>query len=133
VNNTFGERHSYVIPVDGALRQHCGKRFYVSPFNRVEGEYDFTFNTPGEDLKLAVALSTGDGPCLSAWFTGTRRSLDDASLLRSFASLPLMPIKVIGGIHWEAAKLWLKGLRLQKRPLPPDPPVSFAGEKSEHI
>lgn len=131
VNNTFGERHSYVIPVDGASRQSCAKQLYVSPFNKVEGRYDFNFQTPGDDLKLSVTLSTQQGPCLSAWFTGNRTPLTDAALLRSFIGLPLLPLKIIGGIHLEAAKLWWKGMRLVKRPLPPAAPVSIAKSARE--
>lgn len=119
VNNTFGERHSYVIPADEGLHQTCAKKFYVSPFNHVEGHYDFKFQAPGDRLTLAIKLTTREGPKLTAWFAGTRRALTDLALLRSFVGLPLLPLKVFGAIHWEAAKLWLKGLRPVARPAPP--------------
>ncbi len=125
VSNTFGERHSYVVPVDGTSNQSCEKRFYVSPFNKVEGHYDFTIAAPHEQLKLGIRLTDSNGPCLNAWFSGTRQELTDSALLRSFFSLPLLPLKILGGIHWEALKLWLKGMRLQHRPEPLQPPVSF--------
>ena len=126
VNNTFGGRHSYAIPAGDDLHQSCGKRLYVSPFNTDAGRYDFILQEPGEELKLGITLSTADGPCLKAWFTGTRLPLTDGNLLRSFISLPLLPFKVFGGIHWEAAKLWLKGLRLKSRPAPPPTHVSIS-------
>lgn len=126
VNNTFGERHSYVIPAGAGRRQTCAKRLYVSPFNAVEGHYDFTIDTPGDKLSLAIALTAPDGPRLNAWFSGTRITLTDGALARSFIGLPLLPLKIVGAIHWEAAKLWLKGLRLVARPAPPTLPVSFA-------
>lgn len=125
VSNTFGERHSYVVPVDGTSNQSCEKRFYVSPFNKVEGHYDFTIAAPHEQLKLGIRLTDSNGPCLNAWFSGTRQELTDSALLRSFFSLPLLPLKILGGIHWEALKLLLKGMRLQHRPEPLQPPVSF--------
>jgi uncharacterized protein len=125
VSNTFGERHSYVIPVEGSNNQSCDKRFYVSPFNKIEGNYDFTVTSPAEHLKLAIRLTDSNGPCLNAWFSGSRVELSDRALLRSFLSLPLLPFKILGGIHWEALKLWLKGMRLQQRPKPLQPPVSF--------
>ena len=126
VNNTFGERHSYVIPVDDSQSQTCSKKFYVSPFNKVEGHYDFTIGPPGDELKLGIRLTNADGPCLNAWFAGTKQKLTDAALTKSFLGLPLLPLKIIGGIHWEAVKLWFKGMRLVKRPVPQTPPVSFS-------
>ena len=59
VNNTFGGRHSYVIPVEGGDGQSCPKRLYVSPFNAVEGHYGFRFSVPGERMALGVSLATG--------------------------------------------------------------------------
>lgn len=126
VNNTFGERHSYVIPVDESGTQSCDKKFYVSPFNPVEGHYDFRIQPPGDDLKLAITLATEQGPRLTAWFSGKQLPLTDANLLRSFFSLPLMPLKIIGGIHWEAIRLWIKGMRLVKRPPPLEPAISIS-------
>ena len=126
VNNTFGERHSYVIPVGETAHQSCDKKFYVSPFNRVEGHYDFNIQTPGEELKLGIRLTNSEGPCLNAWFSGGKLPLTDGALLKSFLSLPLLPLKIVGGIHWEAAKLWLKGMRLVKRPVPLKPSVSIS-------
>lgn len=126
VSNTFGERHSYIVPVDETNRQSCKKRFYVSPFNKVEGHYDFTIQSPADELKLGIRLTDSNGPCLNAWFSGTKQELTDQALLRSFLSLPLLPLKIIGGIHWEALKLLIKGMRLQQRPKPLTPPTSFS-------
>ena len=126
VNNTFGERHSYVIPAGGNLHQSCSKALYVSPFNSVEGHYDFNVAVPSEKLTLGITLTTPDGPRMTAWFSGSRMALTDRKLLRSFLGLPLLPLKIIGGIHWEAFKLWLKGLRLEKRPTPAKTQVSFS-------
>jgi len=126
VSNTFGERHSYVVPVDETNQQSCEKRFYVSPFNKVEGYYDFTIELPADVLKLSIRLTDSNGPCLNAWFSGNKQELTDRALLRSFFSLPLLPLKIIGGIHWEALKLWIKGMRLQQRPRPANPPISFS-------
>jgi uncharacterized protein len=125
VNNTFGERHTYAVPVGQGASPSASKMMHVSPFNLVEGRYRFRAEPPGETLRLGIALTTDEGPCLNAWFTGERRELSDTNLLRSFVSLPLLPLRVVGGIHWEALKLWRKGLPIRRKPAPPASPLTF--------
>jgi DUF1365 family protein len=115
VNNTFGERHSYLIPVDddsGVIRQSCEKTMYVSPFLPMDCTYHFRVRRPGDRLSLAIHETQGGQPILDAWFTGEQRPLTDASLLKATLSIPLMTFKVVVGIHWEAFKLWRKGVPL---------------------
>lgn len=126
VRNTFGERHAYVIPAGKSGHQSHAKAFYVSPFNAVEGRYAFKAEMPGDDMFLGVTLHVDDAPVLQAWFKGTRIALSDATLIRSFFSLAVQPLKVVGGIHLEAFKLWWKGLRLSPRPAALRPNVSIA-------
>lgn len=130
VNNTFGGRHSYVVPVKGTLAQHAEKHFFVSPFNKVEGRYSFHFTEPSEKLALGVALSVAEKPVLKAYVSGSRRTLDDKQLLGSFARVPFLTLKVIAGIHLEALRLWWKGLKLNKRPKGPNHTVDFIPEGS---
>jgi DUF1365 family protein len=128
VNNTFGERHTYLIPVEhteaGAIRQACDKQFYVSPFMPVAGRYDFKVEPPGETLGLVINYGDDAGLLLHASFRGRRMPLDDRGLLRAAIRYPLMTFKVIAGIHWEAAKLWRKRVPLIDRPPPPACPVT---------
>jgi uncharacterized protein len=127
VSNTFGERHTYVMPVVGSNAvQSCAKTFYVSPFNAVNGRYSFHAPPPADRLAVGVALKDEQGPILKAYVTGKRSAFDDRTLLRALVSLPLMTFKVIAGIHWEALRLRIKGLHLVKRP-PPPPPYEIAG------
>jgi uncharacterized protein len=116
VHNTFGNRHSYVA--DGfepgqPLRHETAKCMRVSPFNKVEGSYVLGASEPGEQVMVSVAHSTPDGPLLNAVFKGKRKPLTNTQLMRVFFGLPWMSVKVIAAIHWEALKLWQKGLKLQ--------------------
>jgi uncharacterized protein len=128
VNNTFGERHSYLIPVseaDGLIRQECDKRFYVSPFIRVDGRYRFRVTPPGERLSIGITQMDANGTLMHAAFEAERQTLDDRTLAVNFVRYPLMTLKVVGGIHWEALKLWRKGVPIVRRPSPPSQPVTI--------
>lgn len=116
VHNTFGGRHCYVagpFAAGEAGFATADKTFRVSPFNRIEGHYGLRASLPGETATVGVNLHTDEGPLLKAYFHGERRPFTSGQLLRVFFTLPLMTLKVIGGIHWEALKLLLKGLKLQ--------------------
>lgn len=125
VNNTFGGRHSYVVPVSENQAQHAEKSFFVSPFNKVEGQYSFHFTEPAAKLALGVALSIAGKPVLNAYVSGVRRTLDDKQLFAAFARFPFLTLKVISGIHLEALRLWWKGLKLNKRPKGPNHTIDF--------
>jgi uncharacterized protein len=122
VRNTFGELHSYVLPVQpgevsaAGVRQQQDKLFYVSPFIEMPMRYHFRVSPPGESVKLRILETDAEGPLLSATFSGRRRELTTASLLRSLFALPLVTFKIVAAIHWEALRLWLKGVRLVPRP-----------------
>lgn len=123
VHNTFGERHSYLIPTgtpSGVLRQRCRKAFYVSPFMDMEMSYEFRVHPPGERVAIAIQGSGAEGPLINACLVGARRALSDRALLRAFIAVPAVTLKVIAAIHWQALRLWLKGLRLRPRPERPD-------------
>lgn len=128
VNSTFGERHTYLIPVEGSerpLRQEADKRLHVSPFMPMQLLYRFRVDPPGETVRVAVEVRDAGGPVLTASFAGRRRALSDGSLLRTFAAYPLQTLVVMTAIHWEAVKLLLKGLRLRAGPPAPADPVSY--------
>jgi DUF1365 family protein len=127
VNNTFGERHSYLMPVrDEAdpIRQSCEKRFYVSPFMPMEMTYTFRVSRPGARVCVAIDAAGAEGKMITTSFAGVRSKLTDWGLLRNFLIMPVLGLKVLAGIHWEAAKLFVRGLRLKDRPAPPRIPVT---------
>lgn len=119
VCNTFNERHTYVIPTDEAeaeaiLRHRCAKEMYVSPFMPMNCEYNFRISPPNEAVTINIGESDPDGPLLFATFSGRRRPLSDKGLLNMLLKYPLMTLKVMGGIHWEALKLWWKGVPIYR-------------------
>lgn len=122
VRNTFGDIHAYVLPVKSddvsaaGVRQTQDKRFYVSPFVEMAMRYHFRVGLPGDRVKLRILETDSEGPLLSATFNGHRRPLTTQELLSSLLSLPLVTLKVVAAIHWEALRLWLKGVRLVPRP-----------------
>ena len=124
VRNTFGDIHSYVLPVRpsqasaAGIRQQQDKQFYVSPFVEMAMRYHFRILPPADTVRLRILETDREGPLLAATFNGRRRALTTAALLRSFVTLPLVTLKIVVAIHWEALRLWLKGARLVPRPAP---------------
>lgn len=132
VSNTFGERHGYLIPVSGGaggrVRQTCRKELYVSPFLAMEMRYDFSVALPDERTTVAIAEHDRAGLLLTASFAGDRRPFGDRQLLRVFLTVPLLTLKVTGGIHWEALRLWIKGVPLTERPPAPERAVTLVAD-----
>lgn len=128
VHNTFGQRHTYVIPAAqtgaGPIRQTCEKAFYVSPFLPMQMRYDFTVVPPSASVTVGIAGRDRDGPLIATALRAQARPLTARNLLALFFTHPLMTLKVISAIHWEALLIWRKGIALVKRPPPPREPVS---------
>jgi uncharacterized protein len=122
VRNTFGDIHAYILPVqpghisDAGIRQQHDKQFYVSPFIDMAMRYHFRVSPPAESVRLRILETDREGPLLAASFSGRRRALTTPALLRSVFSLPLVTLKIMAAIHWQALRLWLKGARLVPRP-----------------
>ncbi len=148
VRNTFGDIHAYALPVrpgelsKAGLRQRQDKLFYVSPFLDMALRYHFRVSPPGGSVKLRILETDRAGPLLAATFHGRRRDLTSAQLLRSFFALPLVTLKIVAAIHWEALRLWVKGARLVPRPSPSPVQTAFevrantglaSGESTDYI
>lgn len=129
VNNTFGQRHSYALAVNGQQVHRAQKELYVSPFNAVIGEYHFGVMLAHGHLRMNIALFEGAAFKFCARFNGQQQEFSDAALLRSVFSLLVQPLKIIGGIYLEALKLYLKGLRLASRPAHAKFSVTFSKVK----
>jgi DUF1365 family protein len=127
VRNTFGQRHTYVAPVrpgdvtPAGIRQTRAKIFHVSPFVEMGARYHFRILPPGRTVRLRIHETAGGEPLLSATFNADATPLTDRNFALCLARFPFMTLKVIGGIHWEALKLWLKGAKFLRSPPPPEP------------
>ena len=141
VSNTFGQRHSYVFPhlspeQGGHFPRHsCRKNFYVSPFLPMEADYSFRLSLPCADtdapLRLAIGYhGHGGGDRLNAVLVARPVPLSDGAIARAVMRHPALTVKVIAGIHWEALKLWTKGLPLFHRPSPPARAYSVAPQQA---
>ena len=112
VHNTFGGRHSYVMTADTAgvpVRHACDKAFFVSPFLPMGLRYEFQVAPPGEAIAIAIRAVGPDGPVLRAALAGQRRALTDRELLRAALAFPLVAVKTMAAIHWQALRLLAKG------------------------
>ncbi|MCB8876602.1 DUF1365 domain-containing protein [Acidisoma silvae] len=127
VNNTFGQRHSYLIGVENpesrSIRQATRKVFHVSPFMPMDMEYRFRVLPPGKRLSVVIdgmgAVGGATGKVITAGLSGQRVELTDAALLGAVLKSPALGLKVIAGIHWEALKLWRKKVGFYPKPAPP--------------
>lgn len=128
VSNTFGQRHSYLLEVGqtpgAAIHQSALKCLHVSPFMAMDQTYSFCVMPPGERLAVGITSRDAGGPVLTAVLEAGRQPLTDTALLRTFAAMPLMTIKVVAAIGWEALKLWLKRVPVHRLPAAPSEPVT---------
>ncbi|MGH8493618.1 MAG: DUF1365 domain-containing protein [Moraxellaceae bacterium] len=130
VNNTFGERHCYLlqapegfcITADSPLQAR--KVFHVSPFFPVSGEYRFQFRYEDECSDARIHYQENGQLLLTTTLLGKAQPLDDRHLLRLFLSLGWSTLLVVLRIHWQALRLWLKGITFHRKPAPPAQEIS---------
>ena len=119
VKNTFGEQHTYVFKTEDekVIINDCSKKFHVSPFIEMECHYYFRVLKPSDKISVIIDQKDKDGKLLNASQDGKAAELNEKNLLTSYISHPLMTFKIIAAIHYEALKLWLKGIKIIKRKL----------------
>lgn len=132
VNNTFGERHCYLLrcgadgqPPAFGRELRAAKVFHVSPFCAIEGSYRFRFMRTDPDARAPARVVAridhhdADGPLLRTSVSGLLRPLSAARLRSTFLRMPLLTLGVVARIHGQALKLWLKGMPFFRKPAPP--------------
>ena len=117
VKNTFGEQHTYIFKVDNnnLLQHYCSKKFHVSPFIEMDCNYFFRILKPAEKISVIIDQYQLDEKILFASQDGRRVDFNSKELLKSYIKHPLMTFKIISAIHFEAFKLWAKGIRFVKK------------------
>ncbi len=117
VKNTFNEQHTYIFKIKNNenIQQKCKKKFYVSPFMDMETYYNFKLLNPEKKLSVFIKQSDKKETILTATQTGDRKEFSVKQLMINFFKYPLMTIKIIGSIHYEALLLWKKGAIYRKR------------------
>ncbi len=120
VCNTYREMKLYFISKEqmneGRFHLHTAKYFYVSPFTDMDTSFDFMLGVPGDKLDIRIDDFDQKGKrFFISTLNGYKVPLTDGALLRFFFSFPLITLKVIGAIHWQALKLWLKKLPYHKK------------------
>jgi len=115
VHNTFGERHTYALPVKSEekssgkwIHQTSDKVLFVSPFAHMDMRYQFRLNIPDQRQVIVIRVHDEQGHLITASYAARRQVLTATTLLKCFFNIPLLSIKVVLGIHWEALRLWLK-------------------------
>lgn len=122
VNNTFGERHCYLLSSEALAygrEQRAQKVFHVSPFCAVQGEYRFRFMRTAQRTVARIDHDDADGALLQTSVSGHLAPLTPQSARQAFFATPLMTLGVIARIHWQALRLWRKRVPFFSKPAPP--------------
>ena len=120
VKNTFGEQHTYVFKTkenENYIKHTCKKKFHVSPFIEMDCTYFFKILKPSEKISVIIDQYDEEGKLLYASQDGDRIELNNKNLVLSYLRHPLMTFKIIVAIHFEAFKLWTKGIKFVKKRL----------------
>ena len=125
VNNTFGERHNYLVrhpdmrPIVSGDELRASKCFHVSPFFPVRGEYRFRFEQRGDVHAVSIDLWDGGDRQLSTRLSGRAEAITGRSMAKWLLRQPFMTLGVVARIHWQALRLALRRVSFFRKPAPP--------------
>ena len=127
VKNTFGEQHTYVFKVsnNNMIQHNCQKKFHVSPFIEMNCNYFFRTLKPADKISIIIDQYQLDEKILYASQDGKRTDFTTLELIKSYLKHPLMTFKIITAIHFEAFKLWTKGIKFVRKKLKIKNNISF--------
>ena len=118
VKNTFGEQHTYIFKVtkdSNLIQNNCSKKFHVSPFIEMNCNYFFRLLKPGNKISVVIDQYENENKILYASQDGVRSDFSTKQLVKSYLKHPVMTFKIILAIHFEAFKLWAKGIKFIKK------------------
>ena len=118
VKNTFGEQHTYIFKItkdENLVQNKCAKKFHVSPFIEMDCNYFFRLLKPGDKISVIIDQYDKEDKILFASQDGIRTDFNSKELIKSYLKHPLMTFKIIIAIHYEAFKLWIKGIKFIKK------------------
>ena len=115
LGNTFGERLPELLDGD-SLRYGHDKRLHVSPFFGLDQSYEYAFSEPGDEVWARIHVHENGRSPLTAVLHGRRSELTNATLAKFLVRYPLMPLQVTTLIHWQALKLYLRGVPFHHKP-----------------
>ncbi|HOX70443.1 MAG: DUF1365 domain-containing protein [Dokdonella sp.] len=124
-NTPWKERHAYILPVATAehhgisMSWHFAKAFHVSPFMAMQHDYRWRLIAPGKSLLIHMDVLDRSPDCrrrFDATLALTRQSITAANLARILLRFPLMTTRIVGAIHWQALRLWLRGNPVHDHP-----------------
>jgi DUF1365 family protein len=127
VNNTFGERHCYLLDgpqVGWGRTLQADKALHVSPFFPVSGGYRFRFARTAGRIVSRIEHFDSEGTLLVTSVSGELAPLDARSVRAALLRMPLLTLGVFARIHWQALQLWLKRVPFHRKPPPPRLPVT---------
>jgi DUF1365 family protein len=118
VKNTFGEQHTYIFKVlkdSNLIQNNCSKKFHVSPFIEMNCNYFFRLLKPGNKISVIIDQYDSEDKVLYASQDGIRSDFNTKQLIKSYLKHPIMTFKIILAIHYEAFRLWAKGIKFIKK------------------
>lgn len=116
VNNTFGETHRYLLQLDDSGHAACLKQMHVSPFCETIGSYRFSFRLDARRWFTAIDYYDKQGLLIRTTLSGRPQPMTAVAAAMALLRYPLLGLGIVFRIHWQALRLWLKGVSFFRKP-----------------